>query len=67
MLKKTRTILAELNMTCMFDEYKKLWPGTVQCVVYVYNRMLTKEYTEGCPKQEIPMKSLLEPSRTYRT
>ena len=41
-LEKTRTILAELNMMYTFEDYKKLWPEAVQCVVHVYNRTLTK-------------------------
>lgn len=39
---KARTVLAELNMMCTFDGYKKLWPEALRCVVYVYNRTLTK-------------------------
>ena len=46
-LEKARTILAELNMMCTCDEYKKLWPEAVQCVVYVYNRTLTKSTHKG--------------------
>ena len=41
-LEKARTILAELNMICKFDGYKKLWTEAVQCVAYVHNRTLTK-------------------------
>lgn len=39
---KARTILSELNMVCKFDDYKKLWPEAVRCVVYVHNRTLTR-------------------------
>lgn len=39
---KVRTILADLHMMCSLESYKKLWPEAIQCVVYVYNRTLTK-------------------------
>lgn len=42
LFEKARTILSELNMMCRFDGYKKLWPEALRCVVYVYNRTLTK-------------------------
>lgn len=41
-LEKARTILSELHMMCKFDGYKKLWTESVQCVVYVHNRTLTR-------------------------
>ena len=41
-MEKARTILSELNMVCSFEDYKKLWPEAVRCVVYVYNRTLTR-------------------------
>ena len=65
-LEKARKILAELNVMCTFDEYKKVWPEAVQCVVYVCNRMLTKS-TRKDVRNKTPMKLLLEISRTYRT
>lgn len=42
LLEKACTIILELNMMCTFDRYRKLRTEAVQCVVYAYNRTLTR-------------------------
>lgn len=42
MLEKAWTIMAEMSMMCRFEGHKKLLTETVQCVVYVHNRLLKK-------------------------
>ena len=35
-------MLSDLNMVHKFDDYKKLWPEALQCMVHVHNRTSTR-------------------------
>lgn len=39
---KARTVLAELRTICTLESYRSSWPEALRCVVYVYNRTLTR-------------------------
>ena len=37
-----RTVLQDLYIRTKYAEYKTLWPGAIQCAVYISNRTLSK-------------------------